>query len=330
MSYELRVAEGLGDGIRRVCRQQIALAMETSRSARTEKNSPVHCTRKHLKKARAALHFLDGVVGRGEFKRARKSLRNVARLLSDIRDAEVRFHTVRQLGHLLQIEDDDVLHDAEAFLGLELDSFLAAFSDWKEEAERKLSEVRAQMADWEVDSLSCKRVRWTVQKSYRQGRKILRAATEAPTAESFHTFRKRAKELMYQLRILAPLHPLLLQQQVSYLKVLTEHLGNAHDLAFLEQRLIKHSRKGKADHAAEALSELIGLREKELQRTAAALGERFYAEKPGKFARRISRYFEEWEMGKTGHVSQVKEIARGGTARNGLVSEPNTASLPGN
>ncbi|MBA3386059.1 MAG: CHAD domain-containing protein, partial [Chthoniobacterales bacterium] len=74
-------------------------------------------------------------------------------------------------------------------------------------------------------------------------------ASERPTAESFHTFRKRAKELMYQLRILAPLHPLLLQQQVNYLEVLTEHLGNAHDLAFLEQRLIKHSRKGKADRA---------------------------------------------------------------------------------
>ncbi len=200
---------------------------------------------------------------------------------------------MQQLGHLLQIEEDDVLHDAEAFLGLELDSFLAAFSDWKEAAESGLTKLRRQMTNWQVDSLSCKQVRRTVQKAYQRGRKTLRAASERPTAESFHTFRKRAKELMYQLRILAPLHPLLLQQQVNYLEVLTEHLGNAHDLAFLEQRLIKHSRKGKADRAAEALSELIGLREKELQRTAAALGERFYAEKPKAFARRISHYFGE-------------------------------------
>ncbi len=127
MSYELRAEESLGDGVRRVCRRQIALAMEASQSARTERDSPVHRTRKHLKKARAALRLLDGVVARDEFERARKRLRDVARLLSDIRDAEVRFHTVQQLGHLLQIEEDDVLHDAKAFLGLELDSFLAAF-----------------------------------------------------------------------------------------------------------------------------------------------------------------------------------------------------------
>lgn len=315
MSYELRAEESLGDGARRLCRRQIALAMEASQSARTERDSPVHRTRKHLKKARAALRLLDDVVARDEFERARKRLRDVARLLSDIRDAEVRFHTVQQLGHLLQIEEDDVLHDAKAFLGLELDSFLAAFSDWKETAESGLTKLRRQMTNWQVDSLSCKQVRRTVQKAYQRGRKTLRAASERPTAESFHTFRKRAKELMYQLRILAPLHPLLLQQQVNYLEVLTEHLGNAHDLAFLEQRLIKHSRKGKADRAAEALSELIGLREKELQRTAAALGERFYAEKPKAFARRISHYFEEWGMAKAGHVSAVQEIARAATTR---------------
>lgn len=317
MSYELRTGEGLGDGVRRVCRKQIALAMEASHSARTEENSPVHRTRKHLKKARAALRLLRGVVAREDFERARARLRSVAHLLSEIRDAEVRFHTVQQLGHLLQIEDDGVLHDAEAFLGLELDSFLAAFSDWKEEAGRGLTKVRREMNGWGVDALSCKQVRRTVEKAYRRGRRSLRAANEKPTAEGFHTFRKRAKELMYQLRILAPLHPLLLQQQVSYLEVLTEHLGNAHDLAFLEQRLIKHSKKGEDDRAAEALSELIGLREKELQRTAAALGERFYAEKPKAFARRISEYFEEWEMAQAGHVSPVKQIARSAMALNG-------------
>ncbi len=80
MSYELRAEESLGDGVRRVCRRQIALAMEASQSARTERDSPVHRTRKHLKKARAALRLLDGVVARDEFERARKRLRDVARL----------------------------------------------------------------------------------------------------------------------------------------------------------------------------------------------------------------------------------------------------------
>jgi CHAD domain-containing protein len=295
MSYQLRVGEELSAGIRRVCRRQIELAIEASRSPRTDTRSPVHETRKHLKKARAALLLLSGVASRDEFARTIKKLGRVADLISGIRDAEVRFQTMRQLGHLLRIEDEGVVQTAEAFLGLELESFLAAFSDWKEEAAFGLTKARRRMKAWPTDRLTGKQLRRTVQQGYKRGRETLRKASETPTAENFHDFRKRAKELMYQLRVLQPLHLLLLQQLVSELEGVAEHLGNAHDLAFLEKRLIKHKRRGADDRTAGALSELIGLREKELQRTAAALGEKFYAERPKVFARRVSEFFEVWE-----------------------------------
>ena len=295
MSYQLRVGEKLGDGVRRVCRRQIELAIAVSRSQRTGDHSPVHETRKHLKRARAALRLLCGAVSREEFARMNKKLRRVADLISDIRDAEVRFQTMRHLGQLLRIEDDDIVQEAQAFLGLELESFLAAFSDWKEEAARRLKKVRSGMKDWPVDCLTCKQIGQTVQQTYKRGRKNLRKANATPTAENFHEFRKHAKELMYQLRILQPLHPPLFQQLVSQLEIITEKLGSAHDLAFLERRLIKHKRHGADDRAAGALSELIGLREKELQRTAAVLGEKFYRERPKDFARRISGFLDAWE-----------------------------------
>ncbi len=291
--------------------------MTTSRRKRTETNSPVHATRKHLKKARAALGLLEGVVSADQFARAKRKLRDVARQVSEVRDAEVRYHTVQHLGDLLQIEDDKVVREAEAFLGLELEIFLAAFSDWQDEAGEQLARARRMIKDWQVEELTCKQIRRTVQRAYKCGRQTLGAAGKTPTAENFHTFRKSAKELTYQLRVLSPLHPMLFQQLVGDLEILTEHLGDAHDLAFLEERLIKHTRHGLDDHGASALSELIGLREKELQRTAAALGERFYAERPKAFARRISEYFEEWELAKTGEVSPVKEIARSAVELNG-------------
>jgi hypothetical protein len=46
------------------------------------------------------------------------------------------------------------------------------------------------------------------------------------------------------------------------------------------------------------LNALIDSREKELERIAIALGERFYAESPRQFARRLSQYFSEWELTK--------------------------------
>jgi CHAD domain-containing protein len=296
MSYGLRNGEKLGVGVHRICRRQIELAIAASRSQRTKAHSPVHETRKHLKKARAALRLLSGSAGREEFARTNKKLRRVADLISDIRDAEVRFQTMRHLGQLLLIEEDDIVQEAEAFLGLELESFLAAFSDWKEEAACRLAKVRRLMKDWPVDRLTCKQLRQTVQRGYKRGRNALRQANETPTAENFHEFRTHAKELMYQLRILQPLEPSRFQQMVSELEIIGETLGNAHDLAFLEKRLIKHKRRGADDRAASALSELIGLREKELQRCAAALSKKFYFERPKDLARRISGALEKWKI----------------------------------
>jgi CHAD domain-containing protein len=292
MSYQLRAEENLGHGVRRVFRRQIERAIEASHSKRTETSSPVHETRKHLKKARAALGLLSGAVSRKKFSRTNKKLRRVANLISDIRDAEVRFQTMQQLGHLLRIEQDGIVQEAEVFLGLELESFLAAFSDWKEEAAERLEKVRCQIKEWPADCLTCKQLRTTVQRGYCRGRKALRAANKTPTAENFHEFRKHAKELMYQLRILQPVSPPRLQPFVNELLAITEKLGNAHDLAFLEKRLFKHKGRGADDRAAGALSELIGLREKELQREAAFLGERFYAARPKEFGHRLALLFE--------------------------------------
>ena len=52
MSYKLRDDETLGEGIRRITCEEIAAAMGASRSDQNGDSSPVHETRKHLKKAR--------------------------------------------------------------------------------------------------------------------------------------------------------------------------------------------------------------------------------------------------------------------------------------
>ena len=57
MSYELRHQETLDGGMHRIIGRQIENAIAASRESDGE-TSPVHETRKHLKKARAAMRMI--------------------------------------------------------------------------------------------------------------------------------------------------------------------------------------------------------------------------------------------------------------------------------
>jgi CHAD domain-containing protein len=296
MSYELRQDETVGDGIQRIVCRQIENAIRASSAGQNGKGSPVHETRKHLKKARSALRLASGEIERRVWKREDRCLQKVGQLISEVRDAEVRLQTVRQLREFSRGRKRS-LRETEELLAFELDSFLAAFSDWPEEAKQRLTQSLDRVRAWPLDDLRCKQLRKCVQKTYRRGRKALEAAVEKASTKNLHTFRKRAKELGYQLRILRPLAPVVFKELNDELKAIGQYLGQVHDLAFVAERLSSIGLVRK--QGDRILNALIDSREKELARTAIALGERFYAERPRQFARRLSKYFSEWELTKT-------------------------------
>src|ERR1700736_6749243 len=134
MSYELRRDETLGDGLRRICRKQVELALAVAKGEKEADDTPVHETRKHIKKARAVLRLVKDEIGRGLFKRQDHCLRNVGRLISEIRDAEVRLQTVRQLQEITQHRKHRTYRKVEELLALELENFVAAFAEWQKQA----------------------------------------------------------------------------------------------------------------------------------------------------------------------------------------------------
>ena len=203
MSYELRPDETLGDGIRRVVCHQIEGAIRASNAEQNGKGSPVHETRKHLKKARSALRLAAGEIDPDVWKREDRCLRKVGQLISEVRDAEVRLQTVRQLREFARGKKRS-FRETEELLAFELDSFLAAFSEWPQEAEERLTQTLDRIREWPLDDLSCKRLRENVQKTYKRGRKALKTAIKKTSTKKLHTFRKRAKELWYQLRFCGP------------------------------------------------------------------------------------------------------------------------------
>src|SRR6516162_848943 len=119
MSYQLKHRETLDENLRRICRQKIEGAIAIAKEEKKSNDTPVHETRKHLKKARAALRLARKEIGRGLFKRQDHCLRDVARLISEIRDAEVRLQTVRELQGIAQKRKTPAYRSVERMLTLE-------------------------------------------------------------------------------------------------------------------------------------------------------------------------------------------------------------------
>lgn len=331
MGYELQAGETLGDGVRRVCCDQIQCAIEASKSAKGVHASPVHATRRHLKKARAALRLLSRHVAPKDFKREHRNLRAVGRLISEVRDAEVRLGTVQELRHLAHRKENGILNQTEDLLAFELESFFAAFSDWAKEAQTKLPGVRRRMARWHLVDLDCKQIRCTVQNTYKRGRKALAVLGVNRSADNFHELRKQAKELMFHLRILRPLHRATFKVLGKRLADLGDLLGQANDLAFLRERLeALHGPAGMGSNW-KALCELIASREAALQGEAVDLAEQFYAERPLEFTTHIVEYFEAWEDSRARVLPRRQTLPRArenGSARRRCVSGGTTFPHP--
>jgi CHAD domain-containing protein len=297
MSYQLRKGEKLGENLRRICRKQIEAAIAVATGEKKTGDTPIHEMRKHLKKARAALRLVRKEIGAGLFREQDHCLRDVGRLTSEIRDAEVRLQTVRELQGISQRRGRRVAAypKLEGMLMLDLENFMAAFAEWQAQAVPMLERACANADCWPLDHFDCKQLRRAVQRSYKSARKALVCTEASPTSKNFHRFRTRAKRLWYDLRILRPVNPVVLKNLADGLDDLGSLLGRAHDLSFLGDRLRRENHKSEWEREGHKLLALIEVSQGDLQRGAAELADHFFAERPRDFGDRVASWLENWE-----------------------------------
>ena len=300
MSYELRHDETLGGNLRRICCKQIEAAIAVANGEVNTDDTAVHEMRKHLKKTRAALRLVRNEMGRSLFREQNRCLRDVGRLTSEIRDAEVRLQTVRQLQEVTHRNGRGAYGKLEVMLIMDLENFMAAFAEWQTQAVPTLERVGSAVDRLTLDQLNCNQVTRAVQASYKRARKALSEAIANPSAENFHAFRTKAKTLWYQLRILRPVNPVVLKALADDLRSLADLLGRAHDLSFLGTRLRSEDGKSKWQREGQRLLAVIEVSQTDLQRGAAELAQHFFAERPRDFGARVGSWLQQWE-GKSSH-----------------------------
>ncbi len=293
MSYRLKSGEMPSDGLKRIFRQEIESALELCGHPAAERGVTVHEVRKHLKKLRAAIRLAADEVGQNRHRREDHRLRDIGRLVSDLRDAQVRWQTLAQLRDIaIKRTRKNPFRRIEDLMSMERESFSAAFAGWQKQAIPMLESVGHRLARWPMEQIGWKGICNAVAKTYKTGQRRLAKTIRNPDPECFHRWRQRTKDLWYQLRILQPLNRVVLEEIAKDARVLEELLGRSHDFVFLLSRLENERGDEALREEIAQLEKLIRKRGAKLQLNALELGRRFYAEPAKAFAKRISIFVQ--------------------------------------
>ena len=251
-----------------------AAVKELTRSGNSESYpDAVHEFRKHVKQMRALLRLVRPWLG-DEGTDANAELRSAGHLLAGARDATVAVETLDALA------DGAVPHPWPSLKGRLAARAAAANDELRLHSERGAAAVEVVGAlsrrceDWPVEAIGATELASALARSYRRGRRRLAEVEEAPTTEALHELRKRAKDLRYQVAFLAPARPALLTAWEDELHLLTDQIGDDHDLANVE--LAARPMGGLEGRAMAELRD----RRSELQGNAVALARRLYAARP--------------------------------------------------
>jgi CHAD domain-containing protein len=311
MAFHFKRNEPVPKAIRRLTRERIEDALECLKQS--DRAEAVHCARKDIKKVRAVLRLVRAGIGKKEFRRLSKRLREAATHLAALRDAYVKDRTVREVaGHFKgQLAPGSLRHVRSALrMGFDEEKKRFAKAKTARGVARILGGTARELKRLETTGQEWKALGPGVKTAYRQGRSAYRTVLTDSSAANFHEWRKRAKDLWYQVSLLQPVWPEQMDAMAGELEKLGEYLGDDHDLCVLQLAVEERTVGLDNDHPRElqVLTGLIEQRHHELRSAALALGARFYADKPTAICNRLGRYWEIWRRGKKAIRPSAKAV----------------------
>ena len=304
MSYRLQHDVGL----ERIARAQLDRAQGALDDPKVDRQEAIHEARQCGKRLRALLRLARAGIGDDVYRRENGAIRDAAKSLSGLRDAEALLETYARLQVRFAGEVDwrrlagarrALLARREQLAGDgTLPQRIAAFRE-------ELRAVRDRLPSWPLADLGFADLAPGFERAYRRGRKAMRAVDAAPRDERFHEWRKRAKDHRYHLELLRDLWPAQVKARRAEVRALGDLLGDEHDLSVLRATLQEEGRNF-GDRAG-LLLELAGRQQAELRAKMWPQGLRLYAERPKALVRRYRQYWQAWQ--REGERDALEEAA---------------------
>jgi CHAD domain-containing protein len=298
MAYQWERGEGVADGFRRIVDEEIAGAIDslTNPEARGIEAS-IHDARKRCKKVRGVARVVRPGLSKDSYEELNQGARAVAGRLAPFRDA----HAVLKTFDGLLTNSDGPIPTGGVFAvraelsrrSQEASDAVASQAEAVQDALSGLAALREVAAESKVDDEVDVAVAG-VKRTYGRGRDAIEQAWQTLDDEDLHGWRKREKDLWYAARLLGVWAPAILEPFAELLHVLSEDLGDDHDLAVLTALLREEVDAFGGDAAVDAAMTLVTPTRTALQDHAFGLGAQVYVEKPGAFGRRLRAYWRTW------------------------------------
>jgi CHAD domain-containing protein len=293
MAFEIKRKESVRKAVRRLGRKGARKVQSSVRHCETME--AIHEVRKDVKQLRAMLRLARAGVKPSEYRRLMDNLKQAADLLAGARDAFVKTTALDSLKS--HFKDELALHPfrvISARLSQDCRESRKGLAKKLKTSGRIFNRICKDFDRLDVAGSDWRLPGWGIKRMYRDGRRAWRMAEETGKAEHFHEWRKRAKDLYYQVGLLCRMWPEQMDAIESELKQLGDFLGDAHDLFLLAGSERARELPNDPKEEKEALVGLAQKRQKELQARALMLGAKLYAEKPAVFCKRLKRYWKRW------------------------------------
>jgi CHAD domain-containing protein len=283
-------------GLRRIAREQAEKAIAEIDDPTVDRHETVHQVRKRAKKLRAAVRLVRPALD--AYKAENRALRDAARPLSPVRDAQA---LTEAYDALTAAYDDQI--DRRAFgsirarltrrrkaLDRDTDALDTGLGDMRE----AMIALTRRLPGWSLDEAGFDAIEGGLAKTYGRAVKAKARAATAPSTESLHEWRKRAKYHWYHARLLREMWPPEMKVHRDAADDLADLLGDDHDLGVLRATLADDPDAFGTARDVQAFVALIDRRRAVLQQRAWALGDRVMAEGPDALARRWRAYWLAW------------------------------------
>lgn len=277
--------------MRRVCplRESILLAFArtlryaraAARRASQDPEESVHEYRKSIRRARAVVTLLRPALGATAAAGLARELKRAFAETGALRDADVLLETLR-----LVPGDDPVLQTIEAALGRERTRDGEGTARALEAGSRILRPLPDALRVTLPETFSTDDLARGLSRSVRRVKETLARAADSGLDADFHDWRKRVKELRYQVEMLASSGSAALKRREKALASLAEDLGETTDFILLEAALAERASRGEIPESL-SLHDAIRTTVSERARTLQAAGRAMFSVPPGEFARLV-------------------------------------------